>query len=166
MNIKVLSSGHLIWKGKTYTCALGKSGVTNDKKEGDNATPLGCFALREVLYRSDIIKEVPVTDLPTYVIQKNDGWCDDPNDMNYNKKVTLSYVARHELLWRDDGIYDIIVPLGYNDNPIIPGKGSAIFLHVARPNYTPTEGCVALALPDLLEILSGVSKETKMCIEQ
>ena len=166
MDIKVLSSGHLLWNKKTYTCALGKSGVTNEKKEGDNATPLGCFALREVLYRLDMIKEVPITTLPTCAIQENDGWCDDPNDIKYNKKISLPYAARHETLWKDDGIYDIIVLLGYNDDLIISGKGSAIFLHVARPNYTPTEGCVALALPDLLEILSGVSKETRVCIER
>ncbi len=166
MDIKVSSSGTLLWKGKTYACAIGKGGVTEHKKEGDGATPIGCFALREVLYRPDTVGKEPVTDLPISVIRENDGWCDDPGDPAYNKKVSIPYPGRHEALWRTDEIYDIIVPLGYNDEPVVAGKGSAIFMHVARPNYTPTEGCIALALPDLLEILRTVSKETKICIEK
>lgn len=166
MDIRVLSSGLLLWNGKTYTCALGKAGVTEHKKEGDGATPLGCFALREVLYRPDAISEIPLSPLPTSAIQESDGWCDDPADPAYNKKVMLPYLGRHEELWRTDEIYDVIVPLGYNDDPVVIGKGSAIFMHVARPNYPPTEGCVALALPDLLEILRSISKETKICIER
>ncbi len=166
MEIKVSKSGTLIWKEKTYACALGKSGVTENKKEGDGATPIGCFVLREVLYRPDVVGKEPITDLPISVILKNDGWCDDPDDPAYNKRVSLPYSGRHESLWRIDEIYDVIVPLGYNDEPVVAGKGSAIFMHVARPNYTPTEGCIALELSDLLEILRTVSRETKICIEK
>ena len=157
--------GILTLNNKEFRCALGKGGVTEDKREGDGATPSGCFPIREVMYRADKLPQ-PVTNLPISVIQQNDGWCDDVNDPSYNKKVTAPYPASHERLWREDDLYDIVVPLGYNDNPAVRDKGSAIFMHVARPNYTPTAGCIALSLQDLLHILKEISKETKVCIEQ
>lgn len=163
MDILVSSSGILTWRNKDYRCALGKGGVTADKKEGDGATPTGCFPLREVLYRADKL-DAPKTALPISLIQKSDGWCDDVENANYNKKVTLPYSGSHEELWRTDDVYDLIVPLGYNDDPVISGKGSAIFMHVARPSYAPTDGCIALSLPDLLHILREISRETKVCI--
>lgn len=154
-----------MWSDKSYTCALGRSGITQDKREGDGATPAGCFSIREVLYRADKLSE-PVTSLPTSVIQENDGWCVEIDDANYNKKITFPYSAHYEKLWREDNVYDIIVPLGYNDDPATPGKGSAIFMHVARENYSPTEGCVALSLPDLLRILKEIPREVMVCISQ
>ncbi len=164
MNIIVSSSGVLKWNGREYKCALGKGGVLQEKIEGDGATPVGNFPLRGVLYRADKISK-PTTVLPISAITKDDGWCDDVSDPQYNKKITLPYPAKHEILWRDDDIYDLVVILGYNDNPVIPGKGSAIFIHVARQGYSPTEGCVALALPDLIQILKEVSTETVIHIE-
>ncbi len=163
MNILVSIGGVLTWNKKKYRCALGKGGITGDKKEGDGATPVGCFPLREVLYRADKIA-CPVTKLPTSAIQKNDGWCDDVADELYNKKIILPYPAHHEELWRADNLYDLIVPFGYNDGRVVSGRGSALFIHVAHSKYTPTEGCIALSLPDLLHLLQEVSTETNVCI--
>jgi L,D-peptidoglycan transpeptidase YkuD (ErfK/YbiS/YcfS/YnhG family) len=163
-NILVYSSGRLLYRGKEYRCALGGAGVRADKKEGDMATPEGCFLLREVYYRPDRIKELK-TKLPASPLSQSDGWCDDPKDHNYNKPVKLPYAAGHERLWRDDNIYDLIIVIGYNDSPVISGKGSAIFLHIARPEYSPTAGCVAVSLPDMLEILKTVDQKTKICIK-
>ncbi len=97
----------------------------------------------------------PKTGLPTAALRRNDGWCDAPDDPNYNRPVSLPYPASHERLWRDDAVYDIIVILGHNDDPPVPGRGSAIFMHLARPGYGDTEGCVALSLEDLKTVLAG-----------
>jgi L,D-peptidoglycan transpeptidase YkuD (ErfK/YbiS/YcfS/YnhG family) len=134
--------------------ALGRGGVTTDKREGDGATPLGPLAVRRVLYRADRVGR-PRTRLPVLPLAPHDGWCDDPADADYNRPVRLPHPGRHEALWRADGVYDVIGVLGWNDGPVERGRGSAIFLHVARPDYAPTEGCVALALPDLLAALEG-----------
>jgi L,D-peptidoglycan transpeptidase YkuD (ErfK/YbiS/YcfS/YnhG family) len=142
-------------------CALGRGGVRADKREGDGATPLGAFALRRLWYRADRL-EAPATRLPMRTIGREDGWCDDPAAAEYNRPVSLPHAARHERLWRDDALYDLIVELGYNDGPIVPGAGSAIFLHVARPDYGPTEGCVAVARADLLRLLQAVGPETRL----
>lgn len=156
----------LEFNGKTYPCAIGKGGIKpeEDKVEGDGATPAGCFKLREVLYRADRLDE-PKTKLPLGEIEPEDGWCDDSDNEDYNQLVTLPHPGSHEELWREDHVYDIIVPIGYNDDPAIPGEGSAIFMHIAREGYTPTDGCVALKQEDLLEILSYCDENTQICIE-
>ena len=135
-------------------CALGPAGVVDaaDKREGDGATPAGIWSLRRLLYRADRLAR-PQTGLEVRALRPDDGWCDAPNDRRYNLPVTWPYVAGAEQLWRDDGVYDLIVVLGHNDSPVIPGAGSAIFLHVARDGYPPTQGCVALAREDLLALL-------------
>jgi L,D-peptidoglycan transpeptidase YkuD (ErfK/YbiS/YcfS/YnhG family) len=138
--------------------------VRADKKEGDGATPEGCFPLRAVYYRADRT-EKPKTKLQTKILSENDGWCDGPKDLNYNKFVKLPYGASHENLWREDNIYDIIIVVGYNDSPVVSEKGSAIFLHIVRPEYSPTAGCVAVSLPDMLEILKTVDQKTDICIK-
>ena len=148
----------------TWGCAIGRGGVRRDKREGDGATPAGTWPLRRVFYRSDR-GVAPETLLPILVIGENDGWCDDPDDRHYNRPVVLPYAARYERLWRDDAIYDIVVILGHNDEPPVPGKGSAIFLHVARPDYGPTEGCVALAEPDLRHFLRHADTATSLRVE-
>ncbi len=84
-----------------------------------------------------------------------DGWCDDADDAAYNKPVPLPYPGRHEILWRADAIYDLVGVLGWNDAPVVKGRGSAIFLHVARPDYAPTEGCIALSQADLHSLFAG-----------
>ena len=149
---------------RDWRCAIGPAGVTADKREGDGATPLGCFPLRRLLYRPDRLAR-PETFLPAIPLMPEDGWCDDPGDAAYNTQVRLPFAASHERLWRDDDVYDAIVILGHNDDPPVPGAGSAIFLHVARSDYAPTQGCVALALPDLLTVLQEAGPETRVCVE-
>lgn len=157
MNILVNAPGELQWANRSYRCALGRGGVRIDKREGDGATPAGRFSLRRVLYRADRLP-APATALPVAPLAPTDGWCDDPADPLYNRPVQLPYTARHERLWRADGLYDIIVVVGHNDAPVVPGLGSAIFMHLASADYRPTHGCVALALPDLWGILAEVSE--------
>ena len=149
------SSGILCWPGGQGRCALGKGGVATPeaKQEGDGATPLGVWPMRQVFWRSDRLQR-PVTGLPVDALIPEAGWCDDPASPLYNFPVALPFAFNHEKLWRKDGVYDILVVLGYNDDPPFPGKGSAIFLHIARPDYGPTEGCVACAREDLLALLA------------
>ena len=143
------------WGRRRLRCAVGSSGIVTDKREGDGGTPAGTWPMREVLFRADRLGEI-VSALPTRELAPGDGWCDDPADPAYNRPVRLPYWAHCEELWLEDRVYDLIVPLGYNDDPVVPGRGSAIFLHVARPDYTPTAGCVALALADLLTVLREI----------
>ena len=128
--------------------------MTLHKQEGDEATPAAAMPLLQVLYRADRVA-APRCMVPVGPISPADGWCDDLNDPAYNQPVRLPYSGRHEPLWRADGIYDVTGVLGWNTGPVVPGRGSAIFLHVARPDFGPTEGCIALALPDLLACLAA-----------
>lgn len=154
MDIIVDPRGWLDHDGRRLSCRLGRSGILLDKREGDGATPVGAWPLRLVLYRPDRIA-APVTFLPVRALAPNDGWCDDPAHADYNRPVRLPHPASCETLWRDDGLYDVVVVLGHNDDPPVPGLGSAIFLHVADPGGKPTQGCVALARDDLLDVLSA-----------
>jgi L,D-peptidoglycan transpeptidase YkuD (ErfK/YbiS/YcfS/YnhG family) len=155
--------GVLHFTGQSYPCALGKSGVTQNKTEGDHASPIGQYPLRSLYYRADRIAK-PETSLECIEIQPNDGWCDDPAHPLYNQKVQLPFDASHETLWREDHLYDVVVVLGHNDAPAIPGNGSCIFMHVAQPDYCGTEGCVALSIQDLLVVLTSVRKDTMINI--
>ena len=152
------SDGQLRWAGREARCALGRGGVQSveNKQEGDGATPLGHWPMRKVFYRPDRLTR-PQTGLPVVALAPHMGWCDDPAHSQYNRLVDLPFPASHEKLWRDDHVYDLIVALGYNDAPAAAGKGSAIFLHLARPDFSPTEGCVASSLPDLLDLLRGAT---------
>lgn len=153
MDIIVHSRTTLEANGKIYSCVVGRNGITTNKSEGDGATPVGRFALRSLRYRADRI-EPPKTHLITREISPLDGWCDAPENTLYNRAVTLPFDASHEILWRNDNLYNLMVDLGYNDNPALPGEGSAIFFHVMSLDATPTEGCVALCQEDLLEVLT------------
>ena len=148
------SGGNLQGPGVSARCALGKGGVVpaGEKREGDNASPIGIWPVRRVWYRPDK-GPAPETRIPVIALRPDDGWCDAPGHCAYNRPVTLPFPASHERMWRKDGVYDLVVELGYNDDPPVSGRGSAIFLHVARPGYVPTEGCVALAERDLREVL-------------
>jgi L,D-peptidoglycan transpeptidase YkuD (ErfK/YbiS/YcfS/YnhG family) len=163
MALIVHPDGWVDWRGRRFRCALGRSGIAADKREGDGATPAGRFPLRRVLYRADRIP-APLGALPAAPIAETDGWCDDPADAQYNRQVTLPRTGRHETLWREDGLYDLVVVVGHNDDPPVAGRGSAIFLHVARPGYAPTEGCVALALDDLWGIVGEMGPDDEIRI--
>ncbi len=156
---RVVAMDFLVWPhgavelaGRRVPCALGRNRVHHRKVEGDGATPAGRFALRTVYFRPDRVP-LPQTRLPVKRIAPTDGWCDDPEDPRYNRPITLPDSARHEVLWREDRLYDLLVVIGYNDAPVTPGLGSAIFLHIASPGYQPTEGCVALAQHHLQDLL-------------
>jgi L,D-peptidoglycan transpeptidase YkuD (ErfK/YbiS/YcfS/YnhG family) len=164
MELFVTSDGVARFGDRIVRAALGRGGVRRDKREGDGATPAGSFACRLVYWRPDRLA-MPVTGLAAMPLDPADGWCDAPGDPAYNRKVGLPYPSRAETLWRDDRLYDLIVPLGYNDAPVVAGRGSAIFLHVAREDYRPTEGCIALAPDDLTAFLCHATPETRVTVD-
>ncbi len=151
-----------VYKAK---CALGKSGVTaqSEKREGDGKTPAGTYPFRRVFYRPDRL-EKPITKLPLVVLSADLGWCDAADSERYNKLVRLPFGRSHEKLWRDDHVYDVIVEIGHNDNPVKPEFGSAVFMHIAREGYQPTEGCVALSLNDMQNFIRLVQPEDHLKI--
>jgi L,D-peptidoglycan transpeptidase YkuD (ErfK/YbiS/YcfS/YnhG family) len=161
------SDGRFDLGGHITSCALGRSGVipAADKREGDGATPLGLWPIRRLLFRADRLTP-PLTDLPRAAIAPADGWCDAPDDAAYNQPVTLPYPASAEALWREDGVYDLVGVLGHNDDPPVRGLGSAIFLHLARDGYPPTEGCVALNRPDLEALLALAGRRSAIAVRQ
>jgi len=148
----VTPDGRFFFNGEIHQAAIGAAGVRVHKHEGDHATPAGLLTLRRVLYRADRVKR-PTAMVLREPISPDDGWCDDPRSPRYNTRVSLPIDERHEVLWRDDEIYDVIGVLGWNDAPAVKDVGSAIFLHVARPRLEATEGCIALPLPTLLRVL-------------
>lgn len=155
MIFTAMSDGTFDLGGRTVPCALGMGGVVGakDKREGDGASPLGTWAIRRVLYRPDK-GGPPQTGLPTKALARDDGWCDAPLDPAYNRAVKLPHPVSAEQMWRGDDVYDLVCVLAHNDDPPVPMLGSAIFLHLAKPGYPPTQGCVALAREDMLELLS------------
>lgn len=155
------AEGFLVLNSDRVRCALGKGGVISaaDKREGDLRSPLGLWPVRYVWYRPDRLP-VPQTVLPVKALSPDDGWCDDVDSDLYNLPVKLPFGKSHEKLWRDDHVYDLIVVLGHNDDPPVKGLGSAIFLHLAREDYSGTEGCVALSLEHLRELLKTADAET------
>ena len=155
--------GRLLYCGRSRPCALGAAGLRLRKREGDGATPIGRWPLRAVLFRPDRLSP-PRTGLPLYEISRDDGWCDDPADHCYNRPVAMPCSARAESLWREDHLYDIVVLLGHNDAPPVPGRGSAIFFHLAGPGYPPTAGCVAVSLTDMRTILEHCGPRTVMTV--
>lgn len=140
---------------RAFPCALGRSGILERKREGDGGTPAGRFPFRRLLYRADRVAHIE-TRLPARHIEPSDGWCDDPADAAYNQPVTLPHPARHERMWLDSHLYDLVVVIGHNDAPVVKGAGSAVFLHLARADWAPTEGCVAFRQEDLAAILGQV----------
>jgi L,D-peptidoglycan transpeptidase YkuD (ErfK/YbiS/YcfS/YnhG family) len=135
--------GFLKWPGGLARAAIGRAGVTAHKKEGDGVTPAGAFPLVSAFYRADRISP-PRSRLRLRALTPADAWVDDPGDRNYNRLVSLPYPADAEPMWLEDAVYDLLVVIGYNVNPVVRGAGSAIFLHVARPDFSPTAGCIAV----------------------
>ena len=160
--IIVKKSGYLKYKKFEFRCALGKAGIKNKTKEGDNITPKGTYKVIKLFYRTDKISKIK-TILKKFKIKKNMGWCDDPRSKFYNKEIKLPSLYSHEKLYRKDNIYDLVVVLNYNFKPIIKNKGSAIFIHVTN-KYKSTQGCIALKKEDLIKLLSAIKKNTKIKI--
>jgi len=154
MTQAVVAGGLLRMEGGVWRVCVGHGGIRAGKQEGDGATPVGRLPLRRVFYRADRGKP-PRSLMPVEPLAPQDGWCDDPADPRYNKRVQLPYEGRHERLWREDTVYDVIGVLGWNDAPVVPGRGSAIFIHVAAPDWRPTEGCIALLEADLRAVLAA-----------
>ena len=161
---------HILKKKKYLTygqykvkCAIGKRGIDYKKKEGDLITPSGEYKIKFILYRKDRIKKIN-TKLKKVVIKKDMGWCDDPRSTKYNKLIKLPFRYSAEKLFRRDNVYDIVLVLNYNINPTYKGKGSAIFIHIAKKNYKNTLGCIAVRKKDLKKIVKKINNFTTVNI--
>ncbi|NMM45020.1 L,D-transpeptidase family protein [Rhodospirillaceae bacterium KN72] len=152
--------------GTVLPCSMGRSGLiaAADKREGDGATPIGRWRLLHVYCRADRIAP-PDTALPLTAITDRDGWCDAPDDPNYNRAVTLPYPASHETLMREDGLYDLLVTTDHNTDPAVPGLGSAIFLHCRHPQGKPTAGCIAVDRAALIALVEAIDVDSRLIIE-
>jgi L,D-peptidoglycan transpeptidase YkuD (ErfK/YbiS/YcfS/YnhG family) len=155
--------GMIVAPGIFAPCALGWAGTSPRKREGDGATPVGVFHLKAILFRPDRIPR-PRSGLPVTAITPASGWCDDPRHRAYNRPVTLPFDASHEQLWRDDRLYDIVVVIDYNLARPVPALGSAIFLHLARDDLSPTAGCVAVSLRTMQHLLPRIDGQTVLHI--
>jgi L,D-peptidoglycan transpeptidase YkuD (ErfK/YbiS/YcfS/YnhG family) len=162
-NFIVTLDKRLTFLNYNFPCSWGSNGLSHSKIEGDGTTPIGTFPFRKVFFRKDRM-DFPKTDLETIPINKDDGWCDDQSHQDYNQFVKLPHIARCETLWRKDHLYDLLIVLGYNDQPPIGGKGSAIFMHVARKHYKPTRGCIALSISDLLIVVAHANQNSFITI--
>jgi|TARA_B110000971_G_C19924478_1_gene460851 L,D-peptidoglycan transpeptidase YkuD (ErfK/YbiS/YcfS/YnhG family) len=162
MNIKLINR-FLYYDKYKLRCAIGKRGITHNKKEGDQKTPKGTYVFNTIYYRKDKTANLK-SFLKKKIIKKNMGWCDDPNSVFYNKLIKFPFNKTAEKMWLNNRIYDVVVIINYNLKPTIRNKGSAIFLHVAKRNYTPTKGCIAVSKKDILFLVSKINKKTKLII--
>jgi L,D-peptidoglycan transpeptidase YkuD (ErfK/YbiS/YcfS/YnhG family) len=156
--------GCLSWPGGAARAAIGRAGVSANKREGDGATPAGTFPLISAFYRADRLP-APVSRLPLRVLSPSDAWVDDPTDRNYNRLVPLPYSGHAEPMWLDDAVYDLLVVIGYNMEPVIAGAGSAIFMHVARHDFSPTTGCIAVAKDVLVGLMPRLGPGSTITIK-
>ena len=161
----LINKKYLTYNQYKVKCAVGKRGISFKKKEGDFITPIGLYKIKYILYRKDRVKKIQ-SKLRKITIKKNMGWCDDPKSKQYNKLVNLPFSYGCERLFKKENIYDIILVLTYNMNPVKKNKGSAIFVHIAKKNYEKTQGCVAVKKLDLLKILKKIKVKTKVKIER
>jgi L,D-peptidoglycan transpeptidase YkuD (ErfK/YbiS/YcfS/YnhG family) len=144
-------------------CSIGKNGISKKKKEGDKKTPVGIFNIQHLYFRNDKLKR-PETSLKCVEIKKNMGWCDDVSySKKYNKLIKINKKIHHEKLYRKDFKYDLLIPIKYNFERSVIGKGSCIFIHLTK-NYQPTAGCIALKKKDFLILLKLINKKTKIKI--
>ena len=160
----LINKKYLTYDQYKVKCTVGKRGIGYKKKEGDFITPIGKYKIKYVLYRKDRTKKIQ-SKLRKITIKKNMGWCNDPKSKQYNKLINLPFNYSYEQLFKKENVYDIILVLNYNMRPIKKGKGSAIFIHVAKKNYRRTQGCVAVKKPDLLKILKEIKINTRVKIE-
>jgi L,D-peptidoglycan transpeptidase YkuD (ErfK/YbiS/YcfS/YnhG family) len=161
--IIIKKTGYLEYKNLKFRCALGKAGVKKKEKEGDNITPRGLFKITKVYYRPDKIKNIK-TPIKKKKIKRNIGWCDDPASNFYNREIKLPSKFNHERLYRKDNVYDLILVLNYNTNPVVKNKGSGIFIHIAKKKFQATAGCIALKKKDLINLLKNIKNNTKIKI--
>jgi L,D-peptidoglycan transpeptidase YkuD (ErfK/YbiS/YcfS/YnhG family) len=148
----------------TILVVLGRAGIRADKREGDRATPRGRFRLVRLWWRADRLPR-PRTLLPLRRITSDTAWCEDPADRRYNRQFRRSANEPGDRLWRDDHLYDLVIELDHNTRPRVAGRGSAVFLHVARPDCSPTEGCVAFSAGDLRRLLGRLGPKTRIQIQ-
>ncbi len=160
----LINKKNLTFKNYKAKCAVGKRGIGNKKKEGDMITPKGIYKIKYILYRKDRIGNIQ-SKIKKIAIKKNMGWCNDPDAKKYNKLIKIPSSYSFEKLHKKENIYDIILVLNYNMNPIIKNKGSAIFIHIAKKKFNKTEGCVALKKVNLLKLIKELKKNTKVRIE-
>jgi L,D-peptidoglycan transpeptidase YkuD (ErfK/YbiS/YcfS/YnhG family) len=148
----------------TLPVALGRSGVKANKREGDGATPRGRFRLKRLWWRADRHPR-PATRLPVRRIMPQDGWCEDPADRRYNRPVNVPPGSKADRLARKDGLYDFVIEIDHNTRPRVAGRGSAVFIHVARPGFAPTAGCVALTMGSLRRLLARLGRRTSIIVD-
>ena len=162
MNIKLKNKFIYIHEYR-IKCAIGKRGITDKKVEGDNKTPAGVFRFDSLFYRKDRLKKIK-SKLPKKIIKKNMGWCDDTRSKYYKKLIRFPFILSAEKLWLNENIYDILLVINYNTKPVIKKKGSAIFLHIAKKNYKPTRGCIAISKKDMKQLIDIINNKTKLKI--
>ena len=155
----LINNKYLFFNEYRIKCAVGKRGIGIKKKEGDLITPKGLYKIKFLLFRKERLKNLK-TKIKKLVIKKNMGWCNDSRSKNYNKLITFPFTYGYEKLFRQDNIYDVILVLDYNINPIRKNKGSAIFIHIAKKNYKNTAGCIAISKTHLKKIIKIINKKT------
>ena len=159
-----VKNNYLHTESETFKCSIGHGGLTKRKCEGDHCTPIGRFKFDKIYYRSDKLGKINFS-ISSAEISKDDGWCDDPMSKFYNQLIKFPFNASAERLFRDDDLYDIVCVINYNTKPILPGKGSAIFLHICKDDYSQTEGCVAIKKDDLIRVSKHITDNSSIIIE-
>jgi len=148
----------------TLPVALGRTGIKANKREGDGSTPRGRFKLTRLWWRADRHRR-PATLLPVRRIRPDDGWCEDPSDRRYNRPVNVPPESKADRLARADRLYDFVIEIDHNTRPRVAGRGSAVFIHVARPGFAPTAGCIALTLPSLQRLIARLGPRTTIVVD-
>ena len=159
----LVNKNFLTYKDYKVKCAIGKRGIGKKRREGDLITPKGLFKIKKVYFRRDKVRGLE-TKFSMKAITKNMGWCNDPKSNKYNQLIKYPFAFNAEKLYRNDNIYDIVIVLNFNSRPVKKNKGSAIFLHVAKRKYKPTEGCVAIKKNELKKLLKLITFQTRIKI--
>jgi L,D-peptidoglycan transpeptidase YkuD (ErfK/YbiS/YcfS/YnhG family) len=155
--------GWLVAGPAVIPVSLGRGGIKANKREGDGATPSGRFHPQRIWWRADKHPR-PSSRLPLHRIAPNDGWCENPRERHYNRPIKVPKTSNADRLTRDDGLYDFIVEIDHNARPRIAGRGSAVFIHVARDGFKPTAGCIALTMPALKRLLARLDRRTRIIV--